>query len=153
MIVDLERNDLGRVCRTGSVRVEDFARIETFPSLHHLVSNITGQLWPGTTLGDVLRALFPGGSITGAPKVRAMEIIDELEPVARGFYTGAIGFIGFDGGTVFNLAIRTAIATPDQLAYYAGGGIVADSIADEEYDETLLKARPFFAAVWRASTA
>jgi para-aminobenzoate synthetase component 1 len=147
MIVDLERNDLGRICRTGSVRVEQLARVETFPSLHHLVSTITGQRRPGTTLGDVLRAVFPGGSITGAPKVRAMEIIDELEPVARGFYTGAIGFIGFNDRAVFNLAIRTAIATPDQITYHAGGGIVADSVAGREYEETLLKARPFLAAV------
>lgn len=147
MIVDLERNDLGRVCRTGTVRVEEFARIETFPSLHHLVSKISGQLQPGTRLGDILRALFPGGSITGAPKVRAMEIIDELEPIARGFYSGAIGFVGCDGQAVFNLAIRTAIATTHQVAYHAGGGIVADSIADHEYEETLLKARPFFEAV------
>ncbi|MFI5396757.1 MAG: anthranilate synthase component I family protein [Candidatus Binatia bacterium] len=151
MIVDLERNDLGRVCRTGSVRVEPFARVETFPSLHHLVSKISGQLPPGTPLAEVLRATFPGGSITGAPKVRAMEIIDELEPVGRGFYTGAIGYLGYDGNAVFNLAIRTAIATPGQLTYHAGGGIVADSIADCEYEETLLKARPFFAAVSAAA--
>ncbi|MBP1685349.1 MAG: Aminodeoxychorismate synthase, subunit [Deltaproteobacteria bacterium] len=147
MIVDLERNDLGRICRTGSVRVEDLAQIETFPSLHHLVSTITGQRRAGATLGEVLRAVFPGGSITGAPKVRAMEIIDELEPVARGFYTGAIGFVGFDDRAIFNLAIRTAIATSEQIAYHAGGGIVADSTADREFSETLLKARPFFTAV------
>jgi para-aminobenzoate synthetase component 1 len=147
MIVDLERSDLGRVCRTGSVRVEQLARVETFPSLHHLVSDVRGQLRPGTKLAEVLRAVFPGGSITGAPKVRAMEIIDELEPVSRQFYTGAIGYIGFDGQAVFNLAIRTAIATAHQLAYHAGGGLVADSIAIAEYEETLLKARPFFAAV------
>jgi para-aminobenzoate synthetase component 1 len=151
MIVDLERNDLGRICRTGSVRVEHFARVETFPSLHHLVSKVSGQLRPGTQLAEVLRATFPGGSITGAPKVRAMEIIDELEPVGRGFYTGAIGYIGYDGAAVFNLAIRTAIATPGQFTYHAGGGIVADSIADCEYEETLLKARPFFAAVSAAA--
>lgn len=147
MIVDLERNDLGRICRAGSVRVEELARIETFPSLHHLVSTISGRRRPGATLGDVLRVVFPGGSITGAPKVRAMEIIDELEPVPRGFYTGAIGFIGFDNHAVFNLAIRTAIAAANRIAYHAGGGIVADSMPDREYDETLLKAQPFFAAV------
>jgi len=146
MIVDLERNDLGRICRTGSVRVRRLASVETFPTLHHLVSHIEGQLWPGTTLAQVLRALFPGGSITGAPKVRAMQIIDELEPVSRQFYTGAIGYVGLDGRAVFNLAIRTAIATADQLAYYAGGGIVADSVPSAEYEETLLKTGPFFTA-------
>jgi len=152
MIVDLERNDLGRICRTGSVRVEELARVETFPSLHHLVSTVSGQRRAGATLGDVLRSVFPGGSITGAPKVRAMEIIDELEPVARGLYTGAIGFIRFDERAVFNLAIRTAIATPEQITYHAGGGLVADSVADREYEETLLKARPFLAAVSKGST-
>jgi len=147
MIVDLERNDLGRVCRIGTVRVDEFARLRSFPSLHHLVSTVSGRLAPGTRLADVLRATFPGGSITGAPKIRAMEIIDELEPVGRGFYTGAVGFIGFDGRAVFNLAIRTAVATPGRFTYHAGGGIVADSIPAREYDETLLKARAFFAAL------
>lgn len=151
MIVDLERNDLGRVCRTGTVRVEEFARVHTFPSLHHLVSKVSGRLTSGTPLADVLRATFPGGSITGAPKVRAMEIIDALEPVQRGFYTGAIGFIGCDGRAVFNLAIRTAVATPRKLTYHAGGGIVADSIPSREYDETLLKAQAFLAALTAAA--
>jgi para-aminobenzoate synthetase component 1 len=147
MIVDLERNDLGRVCRTGSVRVEAFAEVYSFPSLHHLVSQVAGELRPGVTLADVLRATFPGGSITGAPKIRAMEIIDELEPVARGFYTGAIGFIGCGGDAIFNLAIRTAVASRGRFTYHAGGGIVADSVPTREYDETLLKAQPFFAAL------
>ena len=147
MIVDLERNDLGRVCRFGTVRVDEFARVHSFPSLHHMVSKVSGRLRPGTRLADVLRAMFPGGSISGAPKIRAMEIIDELEPVCRSFYTGAIGFIGFDGRAVFNLAIRTAVATPRRFTYHAGGGIVADSIPAREYDETLLKARAFFAAL------
>jgi para-aminobenzoate synthetase component 1 len=147
MIVDLERNDLGRVCRTGSVRVEAFAEVYSFPSLHHLVSQVAGELRPGVTLADVLRATFPGGSITGAPKIRAMEIIDELEPVARGFYTGAIGFIGDGGDAIFNLAIRTAVASRGRFTYHAGGGIVADSVPTREYDETLLKAQPFFAAL------
>ncbi len=147
MIVDLERNDLGRVCRTGSVRVDEFARVHTFPSLHHLISRVRGELRPGTPLADVLRATFPGGSITGAPKIRAMQIIDELEAVRRGFYTGAIGFIRLDGRAVFNLAIRTAVVTPGSFTYHAGGGIVADSVPAREYDETLLKARAFFAAL------
>src|SRR5262249_37168511 len=105
MIVDLERNDLGRVCRCGTVRVDEFARVHSFPSLHHLVSRVSGRLKPDTPLADVLTATFPGGSISGAPKIRAMEIIDELEPVCRGFYTGAIGFIGLDDSAIFNLAI------------------------------------------------
>ena len=147
MIVDLERSDLGRVCRTGSVRVEEFARLHSFPSLHHLVSTIAGDVRSDVTFADILRATFPGGSITGAPKIRAMEIIDELEPVCRGFYTGAIGFIGLDGHAVFNLAIRTAVAAGGKITYHAGGGIVADSIPHGEYEETLLKAQPFFHAL------
>jgi aminodeoxychorismate synthase component I len=151
MIVDLERNDLGRVCRAGTVRVDEFARVRSFPTLHHLVSRVSGRLSAGARLADVLRATFPGGSITGAPKIRAMEIIDELEPLRRGFYTGAIGVIGGDGGAVFNLAIRTAVATPRTLTYHAGGGIVADSIPAREYDETLLKAQAFLAALKAAA--
>jgi para-aminobenzoate synthetase component 1 len=151
MIVDLERNDLGRICCTGSVRVEEFARTHSFPSLHHMVSKVAGRLPPHTPLAAVLRATFPGGSITGAPKIRAMEIIDALEPVRRGFYTGAIGFIGRDGSAVFNLAIRTAVVTRRTIAYHAGGGIVADSIPLREYEETLLKAHAFFAALTAAA--
>jgi len=151
MIVDLERNDLGRVCRVGTVRVDEFARVRSFPTLHHLVSRVSGRLAPGTRLADVLRATFPGGSITGAPKIRAMEIIDELEPLRRGFYTGAIGFISCDGRAVFNLAIRTAVAAANKLTYHAGGGIVADSIPAREYDETLLKAQGFLAALQAAA--
>jgi len=147
MIVDLERNDLGRVCRTGSVRVDELARVHTFPSLHHMISQISGEVPRDTPLADILRATFPGGSVTGAPKIRAMEIIDELEPVRRDFYTGAIGVIEWNGDAVLNLAIRTAIATPDGLAYHAGGGVVADSVAALEYAESLLKAQPFFTAL------
>ena len=147
MIVDLERNDLGRVCRTGSVRVAESARVHTFPSVHHLVSTVRGDLYPQVSLAELLRATFPGGSITGAPKVRAMQIIDELEPVARGFYTGAMGFIGADGSATFNLTIRTAIAIDGRFTYHAGGGIVADSVPEREYDESLLKATPFFEAL------
>jgi aminodeoxychorismate synthase component I len=151
MIVDLERNDLGRVCRAGSVRVDEFARVRSFPTLHHLVSRVSGRLTAGTRLADILRATFPGGSITGAPKIRAMQIIDELEPLRRGFYTGAIGFIGGDGRAVFNLAIRTAVATRTKVTYHAGGGIVADSIPAREYDETLLKAQAFLTALKAAA--
>ncbi len=147
MIVDLERNDLGRVCRSGSVQVREFARVVSFPSLHHMVSTVTGTLRGGVSLGEVLRALFPGGSITGAPKIRAMEVIDELEPVPRAFYTGAMGFVGWDDHAVFNIAIRTAVAGRDAVSYHAGGGIVADSIPEREYEETLLKAQPFLTAL------
>ena len=147
MIVDLERNDLGRVCETGSVQVSDFARVRTFPSLHHLVSTVTGRLRPEVTLAAVLRATFPGGSITGAPKVRAMEIIDALEPVRRSFYTGAIGVIGAGGDATFNLAIRTVVAGEGTATYHAGGGIVADSDPHREHEESVLKAAPIFHAL------
>ncbi|MCK6555191.1 anthranilate synthase component I family protein [Candidatus Binatia bacterium] len=150
MIVDLERNDLGRVCRAASVRVDALGRIESFPTLHHMVSRVSGRLRSDVSLAGLLRATFPGGSITGAPKVRAMQIIDALEPVPRGFYTGALGWIRADGSSVWSLLIRTAIATPGLLTYHAGGGIVADSGIDSEYEECLLKARPFFAAVEQA---
>jgi para-aminobenzoate synthetase component 1 len=152
MIVDLERNDLGRVCKTGSVRVDELARLHSFPSLHHLVSKVTGAVVGGVSLPEILRATFPGGSISGAPKIRALEIIEELEPVERGFYTGSIGFIDDCGRASFNIAIRTAVATANRVGYHAGGGIVADSDAEREYDETLLKAQPFFAAL-RAKAA
>jgi para-aminobenzoate synthetase component 1 len=146
MIVDLERNDLGRLCQAGSVAVGSFAAVQSFPTLHHLVSEVHGRLRPGTMFADILRATFPGGSITGAPKIRAMEIIDELEPVRRGVYTGALGFLDAQGRGTFNIAIRTAVARAGQLTYHAGGAVVADSDPDGEYEETLLKARAFFAA-------
>jgi len=151
MIVDLERNDLGRVCRTGSVRVEEFARVHTFRSLHHMVSTVRGRLRDDASLADVLRATFPGGSITGAPKIRAMQIISELEPVNRGFYTGAIGLVHGPRQALFNLAIRTVVATPGRFTYDVGGGIVADSIPAREYDETLLKAQAFLDALAAAA--
>jgi len=147
MIVDLERNDLGRVCRYGSVGVPRFAALRTFPSLHHLESEVCGELRPETSLAELLRATFPGGSITGAPKVRAMQIVDEIEPVARGFYTGCLGFVEAGGDARFNIAIRTAVATEREVSYHAGGGIVADSMPADEYDETLLKARAFLEAL------
>lgn len=151
MIVDLERNDLGRVCAIGSVAVRDLLHVESFPSLHHLVSEVRGELRPGVGLAALLRATFPGGSITGAPKVRAMEIIDEIEPCGRGFYTGAIGLVG-SGWARWNIAIRTAFVTPGALVYHSGGGIVADSDPRREYDEILLKAQPLAAAL-QASAA
>ena len=147
MIVDLERNDLGRVCRFGSIGVPSFCRLRSFPSLHHLESEVAGELVPGTGPAKLLRATFPGGSITGAPKIRAMQIIDEIEPVSRGFYTGAIGLLEPDGGLRLNIAIRTATAVAGTLLYQAGGAIVADSDPADEYEETLVKARGFLAAL------
>jgi para-aminobenzoate synthetase component 1 len=146
MIVDLERNDLGRVCRPGTIEVVTLGGVRRYPLLYHMESHVRGRLRTGTSLPDVVRATFPGGSISGAPKVRAMEIIEELEPAARGLYTGAIGWSDLAGRGRFNLAIRTAVVTREHLTYWAGGGIVADSDPAREYDETLLKS----AAVFRA---
>jgi para-aminobenzoate synthetase component 1 len=140
MIVDLERNDLGRVAEIGSVRVRELAALETFPTVFHLTSTIEARLRQDRDAVDLLRATFPGGSITGAPKIRAMEIIDELEPTARSVYTGAIGRLGFDGSLDLNIAIRTIIAKGDVAYFQAGGGIVADSDPELEYEETLYKA-------------
>jgi para-aminobenzoate synthetase component 1 len=140
MIVDLERNDLGRVAAVGSVRVSELAALETFPTVFHLTSTVEATLREGGDAIDLLRATFPGGSITGAPKIRAMEIIDELEPTARGVYTGAIGRVGFDGSLDLNIAIRTIIAKDGTAYFQAGGGIVADSDPESEYEETLHKA-------------
>lgn len=142
MIVDLERNDLGRICRIGSVRVEELMRITSFGTLHHMVSRVAGELRDDVGLAELLRAMFPGGSISGCPKIRAMEIIDGLESVDRGFYTGSLGYACGDE-VVLNILIRTAIVRRGRLDYYAGGGIVADSDPGHEYDETLLKAQPF----------
>ncbi|MGO9599353.1 MAG: aminodeoxychorismate synthase component I [Isosphaeraceae bacterium] len=141
MIVDLERNDLGRVCRFGSVKVVDPLAVESFAQVHHLVATVEGQLRPGLGPVDLIRAVFPGGSITGAPKIRAMEIIDELEPNRRGLYTGAIGYLSRGGKSAFSIAIRTMIAEGDRVSYQVGGGIVADSDPLMEYHETLHKGR------------
>ncbi|MDX2171140.1 MAG: anthranilate synthase component I family protein [Deltaproteobacteria bacterium] len=139
MIVDLERNDLGRVCATGSVHVPAFGGVHRFPGVAHLVSEVRGRLRPGVTLAALLRAVFPGGSITGAPKVRAMQIIDELEPAPRGIYTGAVGWIDCTRGATFNIAIRSATLTAGGMRAWSGGGIVADSDAEREYAESWLK--------------
>jgi len=152
MIVDLERNDLGRVCRTGSVRVTRFAELLTLRTVHHLVSTVSGDLRTGVTAGALLRATFPGGSITGAPKIRAMEIIDELERGPRGLYTGALGWIDASGDLDLNVAIRTATVTADTVSYHAGSGIVADSQPEREHAECLLKARALFEALGLAGT-
>lgn len=141
MIVDLQRNDLGRVCAAGSVRVIEPFALEEHPTVYHLTSTIQGQLRESCDAIDLLRATFPGGSITGAPKIRAMEIIADLEPVARGVYCGAIGYIGLDGRMTMNIAIRTMVVDGKQVHLYAGGGIVADSQPAMELNETVAKAR------------
>ena len=141
MIVDLERNDLGRVCVPGTVKVEALRALRSFPTVHHLVSVIKGQLRPEVGLADLLSALFPGGSITGAPKRRAMEVISTLEPHARGIYCGALGYIGADGGGDLNLPIRTCWLDGRALTYHAGGGVVADSTPEGEWAELWVKAQ------------
>jgi para-aminobenzoate synthetase component 1 len=145
MIVDLERNDLGRVCRTGSVGVEGLARPLALPTVFHLATTVRGQLRAEVGLAALLRATFPGGSITGAPKRRAMEIIEELEPVRRGPYTGATGWLGAAGDLDLAVAIRTATVRGDRLTLSVGGGIVADSVPEAELAETEAKARAFTA--------
>lgn len=144
MIIDLERNDIGRICKFGTVKVPDLIRLEKYPTVWHLVSTITGQLLPGLTPSDILRAVFPGGSITGAPKIRAMEIIEEMEPHTRGLYTGSIGYMGFDGAWDFNIVIRTILLKDGKAFIHVGGGIVADSKPEDEYNETLDKAKALF---------
>ena len=141
MIVDLERNDLGRVCEFGSVHVPELRRLEPYPTVWHTVAIVEGRLRSGVTRAGLLRATFPGGSITGAPKIRAMQIIEELEGLRRHVYCGAIGYLGFDGTMDLNIAIRTITVMDGQAYFHAGGGIVADSQPDDEYDETLHKAR------------
>ena len=140
MIVDLLRNDLSKNCVPGSVEVPGLFAVESFASVHHLVSTVTGQLAPGSDALALLRGCFPGGSVTGAPKHRAMQIIDELEPHRRGVYCGAIGYIGFDGNMDSNIAIRTLIYSRGEARFWAGGGIVADSVLEDEYQETFDKA-------------
>ena len=151
MIVDLIRNDLSRVCEPGSVRVRELFALEHFATVHHLVSTVVGTLSPGLDGLEVLRASFPGGSITGAPKIRAMEIIAELEPSVRGVYCGAIGYLSVTGELDTNIAIRTALARDGRVYLNAGGGIVADSDAEQEYQETLHKARGIIDALVTAT--
>jgi len=146
MITDLLRNDLGRVCEYGSVQVPELVRLERYRHVQHLVSTIEGTLRGGLTHLDALAACFPGGSITGAPKIRAMEIIDELEPVERGPYTGCLGYLGFNRESQLSITIRTAVIRDGRAWYHAGAGIVADSVPEAEYEETLAKARGFLQA-------
>lgn len=147
MITDLLRNDLGRVCEYGSVQVPELVRLERYPQVQHLVSTVEGRLRADVTHFAAFAACFPGGSITGAPKFRAMEIIDELEPVTRGPYCGCHGYLGFNRESQLSITIRTAVRQADRTHFHVGAGIVADSVAAAEYDETLAKARGFLAAL------
>src|SRR5688572_5366029 len=153
MIVDLLRNDLSKCCALGSVRVPKLFEVESFATVHHLVSTVIGELNPERDAIDLLRGCFPGGSITGAPKLRAMEIIEELEPHRRGVYCGAIGYIGYDGNMDLNIAIRTLVLSRGEVRFWAGGGIVADSTMEEEYQETFDKAAAMLKLLQQASTA
>ncbi|MBI4970824.1 MAG: aminodeoxychorismate synthase component I [Candidatus Omnitrophica bacterium] len=141
MLVDLERNDLGRVSEFGSVRVDEWMALEKYSHVIHIVSNVTGRLRKDKNCFDALRAMFPGGTITGCPKIRSMEIIHGLEPVRRGIYTGSIGYIGFDGSMDFNIVIRTILCREGKGFFQVGAGIVHDSVPAREYDETLHKAQ------------
>jgi len=147
MVVDLERNDLSRVCLPGTVTVPRLCGLESYANVHHLAATVIGTLKPGLGIVDLLQASFPGGSITGVPKIRAMEIIAELEPVRRGVYTGSIGWLGFDGDAELNIAIRTAWTDRGRLCFQVGGAVTADSDPGREYDETLHKAAGLFSAV------
>ncbi|MDD3180081.1 MAG: aminodeoxychorismate synthase component I [Opitutaceae bacterium] len=147
MIVDLMRNDLGRVCRFGSVRVRRLHSLETFATVHHLVGEVVGELLPETGVAKLLRAVFPGGSITGAPKIRAMQIIDAIEPVRRGVFSGSLGYFSACGRIDLNIAIRTVVCHAGRADFHLGAGIVWDSDPAAEYDETLAKGRALFAAL------
>ncbi|MGG5796405.1 aminodeoxychorismate synthase, component I [Bacillus nitratireducens] len=146
MLVDLERNDLGRICKYGTVEVDEFMVIEKYSHVMHIVSNVRGEVEEDKDAFDLVKAVFPGGTITGAPKIRTMEIIEELEPVRRGIYTGSIGWIGYSGDTELNIVIRTLLAKEGQAHVQAGAGIVIDSNPKNEYKESLKKA----IALWRA---
>ncbi|MHC4187172.1 MAG: anthranilate synthase component I family protein, partial [Planctomycetota bacterium] len=147
MIVDLERNDLARICKAGTRKVIQPRTIESYPTVFHAVATVAGELKYETTFCGVLKAVFPGGSITGAPKISAMEIIGETEATARGVYTGSIGFIGIDGNVCLNIAIRTVIIKNQRAYIQTGGGIVADSEPEAEWQETLTKAKALLAGV------
>ena len=147
MIVDLERNDLGRVCRYSTVRVAELAILEIFPTIFHLTSTVVGRLRRGKSNIDLLKATFPGGSITGAPKVRAMEIIDELEPTKRSVYTGSIGYLSFNEDMDINIVIRTFLIKEGKAYFQVGGGIIYDSDSEAEYMETLDKAKALIRAL------
>ncbi len=147
MLIDLERNDLGRVSQPGSIQVNELMGLESYAHVHHIVSNIRGILVSGTTPGQIIRAVFPGGTITGCPKVRCMEIIAELEQTPRGAYTGSMGYLNNNGDMDLNILIRTLIQTPDSISLRAGAGIVADSDPVLELAETRAKARGLLIAI------
>ena len=152
MLIDLGRNDVGRIAKTGSVELTDKMIVERYSHVMHIVSNVVGDIQPGMNAIDVLRATFPAGTVSGAPKIRAMEIIDELEPVKRGVYSGAVGYIGWSGNMDTAIAIRTAVIKDDTLHIQAGAGVVYDSVPRNEWDETMNKGRAVFRAVARAES-
>ena len=141
MLIDLERNDLGRVCEAGSVTVDEMMILESYAHVHHIVSNVRGRLRDEVTPGDAIRAVFPGGTITGCPKVRCMEIISELENGSRGAYTGSMGYLNRDGSLDLNILIRTIVMRGNDVSFRAGSGIVADSEPVAELEETRAKAK------------
>jgi len=147
MLIDLERNDLGRICIPGSIHVDELMALESFQHVHHIVSNVVGDLTEGITPGEVIRAVFPGGTITGCPKERCMQIIAELEAMPRGAYTGSLGYINHDGSMDLNILIRTFELSSEQLSLRAGAGIVTDSIAENELEETRTKAKGLLEAL------
>jgi anthranilate synthase component 1 len=147
MLVDLGRNDLGRVCEYGTVRVDDLMTIERYSHVMHIVSNVTGRLAPGRDAFDVLRATFPAGTVSGAPKIRAMEIIDELETTRRGPYAGALGYVSFSGDLDMAITIRTILVKDGVATVQAGAGIVADSVEEREHQECMNKARALVRAL------
>ena len=147
MLIDLERNDLGRICQAGSVQVDEFMVKESYAHVHHIVSNVVGELNPNVTPGEAIAAVFPGGTITGCPKVRCMEIIAELEREPRGVYTGSVGYLNHDGSMDLNILIRTFAVTGSSVTFRAGGGIVADSQPDQEVAETRAKAKGMLLAL------
>jgi anthranilate synthase component 1 len=147
MLIDLGRNDTGRVAKVGSVKVTDQMIVERYSHVMHIVSNVVGDLRSGLTAIDVLRATFPAGTVSGAPKIRAMEIIDELEPVKRGVYSGAVGYLSWNGNMDTAIAIRTAVIKDGTLHIQAGAGVVADSVPELEWQETMNKGRAIFRAV------
>ena len=147
MLIDLERNDLGRICRPGSILVDEFMVLESYAHVHHIVSNVSGKLNKGVTPGQTIKAVFPGGTITGCPKVRCMEIISELEQEARGTYTGSLGYLNHNGDMDLNILIRSLTINDKQVRFRAGAGIVADSVAEQEVDETRAKAKGIIMAL------
>jgi 4-amino-4-deoxychorismate synthase (2-amino-4-deoxychorismate-forming) component I len=147
MLIDLERNDLGRICKAGSVKVNELMVLETYQHVHHIVSNVKGTLKEEMTPGEIIKAVFPGGTITGCPKIRCMEILSELENSGRGAYTGSLGYLNLDGSMDLNILIRTIIRNNDELMFRAGGGIVADSDPEHELNETRAKAKGLLMAL------